>query len=205
MRAASREGRGAVSAGGNDETPLVITAVLGSPNPRGNSAALVDLTLAGAVAVRGRRAAAFEARRVLPEDGEVAGAALAAADAVVIAAPTYRETYPGTLKTFLDTLPRGARGEDAAPLAGKPVGVILTGASPHHFLATNSLHGLLSGGFAAFVVPVSIYAHHGQFDSEGLVRDLELSARAELLGRTLARVAELFRAAPELHELRPQI
>ena len=181
------------------DSPVSITLLLGSPNRQGHSVAVADVVLSAA----GDRCR-VERHDALPEN-QPALAALERSDAVLFAAPTYRETYPGTLKSFLDSLPRGGRGEGTAPLAGKPVGIILTGATAHHFLALNSVHGLLTGGFAAFVVPVSIYAHHAHFGPDSTVTDPELRARAELLGRTLVTTARLLRGCPELRALRPQI
>lgn len=137
--------------------------------------------------------------------GPAARELIEGADAVIIATPTYRESYPGMLKTFFDTLPRGAAGEDGAPLAGKPVGIVMTGASPHHYLALNSLHGLLVGSYAALVAPVSVYGQDGQFDEDRGIADPALAERATLLGRTLVQLGRLLAPAPQLRALRPQI
>src|SRR6516225_7393994 len=47
---------------------------------------------------------------------------IAAADAVLIAAPVYRASFPGVLKNLLDIAPVGA-------LQGKPVGIVAMGGS----------------------------------------------------------------------------
>ena len=50
------------------------------------------------------------------------------ADAVVFGTPMYRGTYTGLLKNVFDLIPNDA-------LIGKPVGLIATGGSDHHYLA----------------------------------------------------------------------
>ncbi|MYW05535.1 NADPH-dependent FMN reductase [Streptomyces sp. SID3343] len=55
-------------------------------------------------------------------------AAVADADALVIASPVYKAAYSGVLKTFLDVLPQFA-------LRGKEILPVLTGGTPAHVLA----------------------------------------------------------------------
>ncbi|GAA2016102.1 NADPH-dependent FMN reductase [Nakamurella flavida] len=72
-------------------------------------------------------------------------AAVAAADALVVATPVYQGSYSGLLKIFLDLLPqRALRGKAVLPLA--------TGGSPAHVLAVDyALRPLLSALGAAHV------------------------------------------------------
>jgi NAD(P)H-dependent FMN reductase len=56
--------------------------------------------------------------------------ALRAADAVVLATPTYRGSMTGALKNLLDHVPVEA-------LDGKPTGLVAMGASAHHFLGAD--------------------------------------------------------------------
>ena len=97
------------------------------------------LQLAAANLPDGVELAVWESLRDLPafdEDEEgapsfaVAGlrAAVAAADAVLIATPEYNGSIPGALKNALDW---GSRPREAASFRGKPVAVI--GASPGSF------------------------------------------------------------------------
>ena len=51
-----------------------------------------------------------------------------AADALVVGTPMYRGGYTGRLKNLFDVLPNDA-------LEGKPVGLVATGGTDHHFLA----------------------------------------------------------------------
>jgi len=76
--------------------------------------------------------AAFGARVLDHADAEVAAAAerLAAADVLVVASPTYKATYSGLAKAFLDRVPTGGlRGARAVP--------VLLGGAPDHRLAVD--------------------------------------------------------------------
>lgn len=98
------------------------------------------------------------------------------ADALIVGTPIYRATYTGILKNLFDLLPNDA-------LRGKPVGLVATAGSDHHFLAIE--HGLkpLVGFFQAHALPGAVYAKNEHFDGGGLVdrgviRDLERLAEA---------------------------
>lgn len=73
--------------------------------------------------------AAFGPRLLDPDDRSVAAlvAAVSAADLVVVASPTYKGTYTGLLKLFLDRLPPGAIRGVAVPM--------MLGAGPSHAMA----------------------------------------------------------------------
>lgn len=72
------------------------------------------------------------------------------ADAVVIASPVFRGSFPGTLKLLIDMLPNSA-------LRSKPVGIFTVAAAPHHFLsAERHLRDILSW-FGALTAPNSVF------------------------------------------------
>jgi FMN reductase len=111
-----------------------IVVVVGNPRPASRT---------HAVAARAARAVAIGARittidlaelaphLLLPDPGPEVTAALEeikAADIVLVASPTYKGTYTGLLKSFLDLLPGGA-------LAGKVALPLLVMGSPRHALA----------------------------------------------------------------------
>jgi FMN reductase len=104
---------------------------------------------------------------------------IATADAVLIAAPVYRASFPGVLKNLLDIAPVEA-------LQGKPVGIVAMGGSPHHYLAVDTqLHQVL-GWFGALVAPTSVYLtgadfRDGQLTSEAAHKDLVALADTLLL------------------------
>ncbi len=114
-----------------------IVAIAGSPSTGSRTVALAE-HLARDLREDGHHVR-VEAVRALPAeallgadatDPQIADAvaAVAAADAVIVASPVYKAAYSGVLKAFLDLLPPGA-------LAGKAVLPLLTGAAPIHTLA----------------------------------------------------------------------
>ncbi|QYJ15057.1 NAD(P)H-dependent FAD/FMN reductase [Rubrobacter xylanophilus DSM 9941] len=98
------------------------------------------------------------------------------ADAVIVGTPIYRATYTGILKNLFDLLPNDA-------LLGKPVGLIATAGSDHHFLAIEHELKPLVGFFQAHALPGAVYAKNEHFDGgelvdRGVIRDLERLAEA---------------------------
>ncbi|SFO10308.1 FMN reductase [Pseudonocardia ammonioxydans] len=87
-----------------------------------------------------------------------------AADALVIGTPMYRGGYTGRLKNLFDLLPNDA-------LAGKPVGLIATGGTDHHYLAIEHELKPLVGFFRAWAVPGAVYANNTHFSAGTLVDD----------------------------------
>src|SRR5271155_957410 len=95
---------------------------------------------------------------------------IAAAAAVLIAAPVYRASFPGVLKNLLDIAPVGA-------LQGKPVGIVAMGGSAHHYLAVDTQLRQVLGWFGALVAPTGVYLtgtdfHDGALTSESARKDL---------------------------------
>ncbi|HEY8607581.1 MAG TPA: NADPH-dependent FMN reductase [Noviherbaspirillum sp.] len=87
----------------------------------------------------------------------LAQAAVAHADAVIVATPVYKAAYSGILKAFLDLLPQDG-------LAGKLVLPLATGGSQSHMLALDyALRPVLSALGARHVLP-SIYATDAQVE-----------------------------------------
>ena len=102
---------------------------------------------------------------------------IAKAQAVLIAAPVYRASYPGVLKNLLDTTPVEA-------LQSKPVGIVAMGGSPHHFLGVDwQLREILTW-FGALLAPTSVYLTGGDFKDGQLASDggrKDLAALSETL------------------------
>lgn len=101
------------------------------------------------------------------------------AQAILIAAPVYRASYPGVLKNLLDIAPVEA-------LQNKPVGIVAMGGSPHHFLGVDWQLRQVLGWFGALVAPTSVYITGGDF------RDGQLSsetARSDLAALTETLIA----------------
>jgi FMN reductase len=109
---------------------------------------------------------------------------IAAAAAVLIAAPVYRASYPGVLKNLLDIVPVGA-------LQGKPVGIVAMGGSAHHYLGVDTQLRQVLGWFGALVAPTGVYLtgadfRDGQLASERARQDL--AALSETLLMLLRRL-----------------
>jgi MsuE subfamily FMN reductase len=83
-------------------------------------------------------------------------------DALIIGTPMYRGSYTGILKNVFDIIPNNA-------LFGKCVGIIATGASDHHYLATEHEIKPLLGYFHAHVIPGSVYANNDHYSDQALV------------------------------------
>jgi FMN reductase len=95
---------------------------------------------------------------------------IAAAAAVLIAAPVYRASFPGVLKNLLDITPVEA-------LQAKPVGIVAMGGSAHHYLAVDTQLRQVLGWFGALVAPTAVYLtgtdfKDGQLTSESARKDL---------------------------------
>ncbi len=127
-------------------------------------------------------------RRIAPADGrppEALGddtaalvAAIAAADAVVLATPVYRGSLTGTLKNLLDHVPVEA-------LRDKPVAIVAMGASEHHHLgAERHLRDVLAF-FGALVVPTAVYLSSRDFEdgapAERAAHDLDAALASALV------------------------
>jgi FMN reductase len=135
-----------------------------------------------------------------------AGAAIAEierADVLVIGSPVYRASFAAPLKTMLDALPRGMWGEPTAPLRGRAVALVVTGATLHHFRAIDDLRNVLAGFFAAHVVPPGLYVPGEGFDADGALVD-PYKAQAALQGRALVELAAALDGSPALAAVEPQ-
>jgi FMN reductase len=117
-------------------SPPTVLAIVGNPRPESRTHGLAR-TLAAELAGALPRAvtdevdlAPFGPRVLDPADRGVDDAVecVLAADVLVLASPTYKATYSGLLKAFLDRLGTGA-------LAGTPAVPVLLGGAPNHQLA----------------------------------------------------------------------
>lgn len=119
-------------------TPLRVVTVVGNPRPESRTHALARALASelAALAPDGSTSevdlARFGARVLEPSDEAVGDAVerVLSADLLVVASPTYKATYTGLLKAFLDRIATGA-------LAGKPAVPLLLGGLPHHRLAVD--------------------------------------------------------------------
>jgi NAD(P)H-dependent FMN reductase len=107
------------------------------------------------------------------------------ADAYFIGTPMYRGSYTGMLKNVFDIIPNDA-------LIGKPVGLIATGGSNHHYLALEQELRPLLIFFYAYVVPGSVYINNKQ-----------LSASAYFVEEVLAHLKQLAKSVVNLNKYLP--
>lgn len=176
-----------------------VVALDGSPRGGGRTEAALRAVLVAAEA-----AGAESALVGIEEQGvEAALEAAERADAFVLGTPVYRASYAAPLKAFLDRLPRGMWGETAAPVTARPVALVATGASWHHFLSTGDLGRIMTTFFAAHVLPPGLYVPHEGFDDSHHLTPPFLQ-QAELQGRALVELAAALERSDALRSLRPQ-
>jgi FMN reductase len=143
-------------------TNVRLTAVLGSVTPPGRLRRAVsealERTAAGGLAevelidLAEQRISFADGRppKVLDDDTRSVVAALARADAVLLASPVYRGSLTGALKNLLDHVPVPA-------LQGKPTAIVAMGGSDHHYLgAERHLRDVLAF-FGAHSLPTAVY------------------------------------------------
>jgi len=105
------------------------------------------------------------------------------ADALFIGTPMYRGSYTGMLKNVFDILPNDA-------LLGKPVGLIATGGSDHHYLALEQELRPLLSFFYAFGIPGCVYANNDHFSERDLVSD-EILDRLKQLAKAVVNLEKI--------------
>ena len=119
-------------------------------------------------------------------------AAVAAADAVVIATPVYKAAYSGILKAFLDLLPQDG-------LSGKLVLPLASGGSQSHMLALDYALRPVLHALNARQVLSSIYATAQQLPwsgESGLVPDPEVAERVAIGVADLSAALRALQRAP---------
>lgn len=109
-------------------------------------------------------------------------AALAEADAVLIASPVYRGSFTGALKNLLDLTPVDA-------LRSKPIGIVAMGATLHHYLGVDWHLRAVLAWFGALVAPTSVYLESTHFQDGKLTDQGARAALADLVTALLAMAA----------------
>ncbi|ALE06420.1 hypothetical protein AL755_14700 [Arthrobacter sp. ERGS1:01] len=172
---------------------MIVLGIDGSPYGPGKTAAAVATVLAGA-------ADAGAQTELIRHDDPEAVARIAAADAVVFGSPTYRASHTAVLRTLLEKIDRKAGDE---PLAGTPTAIVMTGASPAHFLGTRELAATLSGFFGTQVLAPELFLHGGDFDGGAPAgRAAELCT---LHGQALVELAAAVGGSVALRALKPVV
>lgn len=188
---------------GGDRSPVRVMAIDGSPSGGGRTRTVLEVVLAGSVE------AGAEAHLVAlagdEAEARLEGALreVGAGDAFLFGSPVYRASFASPLKAFLDRLPRGMWGETEEPIRARAVGLALTGASWHHYLAMNELRDVLAGFFAAHVLTPGLYVPaEGFTETRRLTAELEELAHAQ--GVALVDLARAIAGSPALSGVRPQ-
>jgi FMN reductase len=180
---------------------LQVLAIDGSPRGHGHTAAVLSEVLRTTESL----GAGTDLVSLTDVDAEQVIERIEGADGVIMGSPVYRASFAFPLKDLLDHLPRGMAewGESRAPLQGKPVVVVATSASLHHFLALNDLRNVLANFFACHVVPPGLHVpHEGFADDERLIDSYGgLAARQ---GQALVEMIGALKESPTLRSLVPQ-
>jgi FMN reductase len=140
-----------------------------------------------------------------PDDEELTAAAAEliescyGADGMLWSSPMYQGTISGAFKNALDWLHVLAAREPPF-LHDTVIGLISAAGGTQGLQAINTMEfatRALRGWAVPYVVPVA--AAWRVFDQDGQVQDKEVELQLRALGDEVVRVAERFRADPELH------
>jgi FMN reductase len=173
-----------------------VLAIDGSPQGGGRTETVLREVLCGAEE-GGATTALLSLAAGTPEQ---AIDAIERADAVVFGSPVYRASFVFPLKRLLDELPRGMWGETRAPLQGKAVALVMTSASPHHFLALDDLRNVLAGFFAAHIVPPGLAVSREAFTEDRRLDD-DAAGLAVRQGMALVELSRALGGCPTLRSL----
>jgi len=124
-------------------------------------------------------------------------------DAFLIGTPVYRGSYSGALKNLFDLVPRGKWQSPEAPLENRPVGLIATGATDHHFLSIAQELGPIISFFGSYQVGGGVYVNSSQFN-EHTIADEEIIQRLETLGKATIEFSQFIDKSSHLSQLGPQ-
>ncbi|MDF2467777.1 MAG: NADPH-dependent reductase [Rhodococcus erythropolis] len=130
--------------------------------------------------------------------------AIDGADGVVFGSPVYRARHTAMLASLLENIERGKYGETRAPLGGTAAAIVMTGASEHHFLASQSLENILNSFFAVQLISPSLYLAQSDF-IDALTLAEQPSTLARNTGGALTELAAAIRSSHHLARLEPQI
>jgi FMN reductase len=171
-----------------------ILGIDSSPNGPGKTARIVSHVLEGA-AGRGAEVA------LIRHDAHDAVARIGQADAVVLGSPTYRGSHCAAMRALLERI---GRDKSDMPLAATPALVVMTGASPAHFLGTDALAGTLSGFFGTQVLSPSLYFHPGHFTPTEEATE-EAMTQCRIHGEALWELATAVKESTALRLLEPLV
>jgi len=185
--------------------PQVI-ALSGSPSPNSKSAGLLRLAV-DLLQAQQIRTETFSVRDVPAEDLFHARfdspplqrlvTRIAKADAVVIASPIYKASYPGTLKALLDLLPQKAfQGKTVLPLA--------TGGSAAHLLAIDYAFKPVFAALGATHLLAGVYVTDAEIQPGRAIGDGRIEVPEAIVRRLRDGVAALIDAIRWQEHLRSE-
>jgi NAD(P)H-dependent FMN reductase len=117
-----------------------------------------------------------------PDDTAKAVERIQAADAYLIGTPIYRGSYTGSLKNLLDHVPVEA-------MMGKVAGLIVNGATDHHYLSIDQELRPVLMWFNLHLVPGSVYVRGNQMQGTTIV-DEQVQEHVRLLGEAVVDLSQ---------------
>ena len=169
--------------------PLAV--VVGNPKPRSRTLVVADAVATAAAAAVGLDS---DVERLTIDLADFGGelfdwssprvresvAGMAGASLAVVASPTYKATYTGLLKAYLDWF--GQTG-----LSGVTVIPVMVGAGPHHALAVEVHLRPVLVEIGASLPTRGLYVTEDALDDLGLIIDAWLREAGPLLARAVRR------------------
>lgn len=193
-----------------------VLGIVGSLSSPSNTRTAVEVALDAAEAERGVETGVLHLAEydLDPADGrsldEYAGDTAEALErivessAYVVGTPVYRASYSGVLKNLFDMIPRGMWQADVAPLANSAVGLVGTGATPHHYLVVEKELAPVLSFFGAHVVGSGVYAHGDHYGDEHNLVDDTVRERLRTLGVATVDLLRAIDDSDALSGLGPQ-
>jgi FMN reductase len=169
---------------------MQIVSVVGNPKARGRTsaaaAAVADLVVAhvpGPITSAVVELADLGPKLLGWGDPDVAAALdlVYGADVLVVASPTYKATYTGLLKLFLDQIPAGR-------LSGTFTIPVMVGGAPNHALAVEVHLRPVLVEVGAAMPTTGLYLLESQLDDVGLVLDAWWESAGPIVARYLGVV-----------------
>lgn len=137
-------------------------------------------------------------------DTAAALARIVDSSAYMIGTPVYRASYSGILKNLFDMIPRGMWQADVAPLANSAVGLVGTGATPHHYLVVEKELAPVLSFFGAHLVGSGVYAHADHYGDDHTLVDDRVRERLRTLGAATVDLHQAIHDSDALSGLGPQ-
>lgn len=193
-----------------------LLGVVGSVSSPSNTRAAVEVALDAAEEERGidTRVLHLAEYDLVPADGrplaDYTGDTAEALEhvidssAYIIGTPVYRASYSGVLKNLFDMVPRGMWQADVAPLANSAVGLVGTGATPHHYLVVEKELAPVLSFFGAHGVGSGVYAHGDHYGDDHTLVDDTVRDRLRTLGVATVDLHRAIDGSDALSALDPQ-